>query len=76
MVHVHVHACTSQTKGTFRISDGNGGKKGESETIAAAHGLLKGIGGEKVFQTLDMGTHFPLGVGLCEYEERERERIN
>ena len=74
MVHVHVHACTSQTKGTFRISDGNGGKKGESETIAAAHGLLKGIGGEKVFQTLDMGTHFPLGVGLCEYEERERER--
>ena len=74
MAHVHVHACTSRTKCTFWISDGNGGKEGESETIAATHGLLKGVGGEKVLQTLDMGTYFSLRVGLCKYKEREGER--
>jgi hypothetical protein len=51
-------------KCTFWISDGNGGKKGESKTIVATHGLLKGIGREKIFQTLNMGTDFPLRVGL------------
>ena len=65
--HMYMHVQVGHTirEVTFRVSDSDGGKKGESETIATTHGLLERIGRKKIFQALNMGTHFPLGVRLC-----------